>query len=77
MTAFPTVAMLAVFVIACVFLFAAMLLASRRPRGTDPRSRALARRYVTGSIVCVVIGLLLALPPVGWLLVGLVGASAA
>lgn len=67
----PTLAMLAVFVIACVFLVAAMALAARRPRGADEATRALARRYVIGSVVCVAIGLLLALPPVVWLLLSL------
>lgn len=73
----PTVPLLGVFVIACVFLFAGLLLAARRPRGEDPDARALARRYLAGSVACVVVGLLLAAVPVGWLLLTLTGAPAA
>lgn len=67
-----TISMLAVLVIAAVFLVVALLLVMRRPpAGEGPGAETARRRGLVGAVVCGVVGVLLAVPPAGYLLAAL------
>lgn len=64
-----SLSMLAVFVIACIFLFVAVLIINGRAhRDGTPETDARRRRSLLLSLAALLLGLLLAAPPTAYLL---------